>query len=211
MLDYLQVGYISFDIDMIWERWQRLTIWNGHIGQNIGQLLRPNTKRDLIKMFFNTEVGFLPGKVSVCIQCYPFELSLYSVIMAYSRSTRSTRSRRMPDKAVQLVQFEEGSNRPFFTSDELTKVACSPAIRDLPTIVISIGGVARSGKSFMLNLFISYLSYVEEVRNHLLYLVNLMPVIIMNFMLEVGLTFLIKAHYFLLSSIISQHNGYGVN
>ena len=81
--------------------------------------------------------------------------------MAYSQL--GTRRRTPSARAVQLVQFEENSNRPFFSEDELKKVVCSPAVRDLPTIVISIGGVARSGKSFMLNLFISYLSYVEEV------------------------------------------------
>ena len=81
--------------------------------------------------------------------------------MAYSQL--GTQRRTPAARAVQLVQFEENSNRPFFSEDELKKVVCSPAVRDLPTIVISIGGVARSGKSFMLNLFISYLSYVEEV------------------------------------------------
>ena len=85
--------------------------------------------------------------------------------MAYSQL--GTQRRTPAARAVQLVQFEENSNRPFFSEDELKKVVCSPAVRDLPTIVISIGGVARSGKSFMLNLFISYLSYVEEVSGQL--------------------------------------------
>ena len=85
--------------------------------------------------------------------------------MAYSQL--GTRRRTPSARAVQLVQFEENSNRPFFSEDELKKVVCSSAVRDLPTIVISIGGVARSGKSFMLNLFISYLSYVEEVSGQL--------------------------------------------
>ena len=89
----------------------------------------------------------------------------FQVRMAYSQL--GTRRRTPTARAVQLVQFEENSNRPFFSEDELKKVVCSPAVRDLPTIVISIGGVARSGKSFMLNLFISYLSYVEEVSGQL--------------------------------------------
>ena len=37
---------------------------------------------------------------------------------------------------------------------------------NLPTMVISIGGQARTGKSFLLNLFITYLSYIEQVSHH---------------------------------------------
>ena len=38
-----------------------------------------------------------------------------------------------------------------------------PEIKDLPTIVISIGGVTRSGKSFLLNLLVNYMTHIEKV------------------------------------------------
>ena len=44
-----------------------------------------------------------------------------------------------------------------------------PEIKSLPTIVVSIAGVTRSGKSFLLNLFVNYLTYLEQVGDIILY------------------------------------------
>ena len=39
-----------------------------------------------------------------------------------------------------------------------------PEVKRLPTVVVSIAGVTRSGKSFLLNAFVEYLTYVEQVK-----------------------------------------------
>ena len=68
----------------------------------------------------------------------------------------------MAAETVQIVSFPEGQ-RPYLDDREVEKVIKGSGMESLPTVLVSIGGVARSGKSFMLNLFVSYLSYVENV------------------------------------------------
>lgn len=73
-----------------------------------------------------------------------------------------------PEHAVQLVEFEEGTNNPVFFPDQL-KITLKD-VEDLPLIVYSIAGMARTGKSFMMNLFVCYLTYVEKVSTFLMFI-----------------------------------------
>ena len=47
--------------------------------------------------------------------------------------------------------------------ESVTKIVNSNSCRDLPFLVISINGLKRSGKSFLMNLFISFLKHLEDV------------------------------------------------
>jgi len=62
------------------------------------------------------------------------------------------------NKAIQIVDFKS-DNKPALKIGAVQKIIK----KDLPTVVVTIGGVARSGKSFLLNLFVSILDYMEEV------------------------------------------------
>jgi len=62
------------------------------------------------------------------------------------------------NKAVQIVDFKS-DNKPALKIRAVQEIIKE----DLPTVVVTIGGVARSGKSFLLNLFVSILDYMEEV------------------------------------------------
>lgn len=72
-----------------------------------------------------------------------------------------------PEKAVQLVEFEEGTNNPIFFPDRLQRTLKN--VEHLPLIVYSIAGMARTGKSFMMNLFVCFLTHVEKVSYFLLF------------------------------------------
>jgi len=63
------------------------------------------------------------------------------------------------NRAIQLVDFKSGK-KPVLNAE-----AIKATIKEnLPTVVVTIGGVARSGKSFLLNLLVSILTYMEEVK-----------------------------------------------
>lgn len=67
---------------------------------------------------------------------------------------------------MRIVDFESqnsATNKPLLDVENLEAIL-SQGARDIPTNVISVGGVARSGKSFLLNLIVSYLTYIEKVR-----------------------------------------------
>jgi len=66
-------------------------------------------------------------------------------------------------RAVQIVDFKSGE-RPALNAEAIQKIITE----DLPTVVVTIGGVARSGKSFLLNLLVSILTYMEEVNIEIL-------------------------------------------
>ena len=62
-------------------------------------------------------------------------------------------------------ESKNGSDKPSLNTKPLEKIVNKHAnARDKPVMVIAVGGVARSGKSFLLNLFVSYLSYIEKVK-----------------------------------------------
>ena len=66
-------------------------------------------------------------------------------------------------EAIQIADFDAKSKRPVLNLNAVKRIINSRGTQDLPTIIVSIGGVARSGKSFLLNLMVNYLQYVEKV------------------------------------------------
>ncbi|KAF6022022.1 hypothetical protein EB796_019669 [Bugula neritina] len=62
-------------------------------------------------------------------------------------------------RAIQIVDFKSGK-RPALNAEAIKATIKG----NLPTVVVTIGGVARSGKSFLLNLLVSILTYMEEVK-----------------------------------------------
>ena len=70
-----------------------------------------------------------------------------------------------PGKVRRLAHFDENSNTATLRDETLADII-KQRLESLPVIVISIGGVARSGKSFLLNVLVSYLSYIEQVSRH---------------------------------------------
>ena len=75
---------------------------------------------------------------------------------------------RADGHSVQIVEFDEYMVKATLKDVAFEDVIESrPEIKDLPTVVLSIGGVTRSGKSFLLNLLVNYMTYLEEVcSNH---------------------------------------------
>ena len=72
----------------------------------------------------------------------------------------------MNGNAVQIVQFDDHLVRATLNDRAVKEVIeARPEILDLPTVVVSIGGVTRSGKSFLLNLLVNYFRYSEKVGN----------------------------------------------
>jgi len=63
------------------------------------------------------------------------------------------------DKVIDIVTFDSG--QPQIKEEELLKVL--EKVGNLPLVIVSMIGVARSGKSFLLNLFINYLTCLELV------------------------------------------------
>ena len=67
---------------------------------------------------------------------------------------------------VQIVEFakkskqKDGENLASFHLDVLKDIM--KGTEDLPALVVSITGVFRSGKSFLLNLMLTYLSHLSE-------------------------------------------------
>jgi len=61
-------------------------------------------------------------------------------------------------RAVQIVEFKD-NNEPVVNLRAFEQIVQS----DIPTLVVSISGVARSGKSFLLNLLVNLLTYLENV------------------------------------------------
>ena len=70
-----------------------------------------------------------------------------------------------PPQVRKLAKFNENSNTATLWDETLADIIVQ-GLESLPVIVISIGGVARSGKSFLLNVLVSYLSYIEQVSKH---------------------------------------------
>ena len=67
-------------------------------------------------------------------------------------------------KALQIATFNPLHVAASLDVSKVEEVVNSrPEVKGLPTIVISVGGVARSGKSFLLNLLVSYLNHTEVV------------------------------------------------
>jgi len=60
---------------------------------------------------------------------------------------------------VDIVTFDSG--RPQINEKALYNVL--KKVETLPLVIVSMIGVARSGKSFLLNLYINYLTYLELV------------------------------------------------
>jgi len=61
-------------------------------------------------------------------------------------------------RAVQIVEFKDNM-RPVVNLRAFDRIVKS----DIPTLVVSISGVARSGKSFLLNLLVTLLTYLGIV------------------------------------------------
>ena len=66
-------------------------------------------------------------------------------------------------EAVQIVDLATASGRPSLSVSRVKRIIDRAEIQGTPTLIVSIGGVARSGKSFLLNLMVNYLQYVEAV------------------------------------------------
>ena len=66
-------------------------------------------------------------------------------------------------RAVKVADFTDDTSRPSLViSDELIEeIIINSGVKDLPVAVLSIAGVARTGKSFLLNLMIDYLRLLE--------------------------------------------------
>ena len=73
------------------------------------------------------------------------------------------REQKTMAEAVKIVDLDTASGRPSLNLSTVKRIINSRGTQDLPTIIVSIGGVARSGKSFLLNLMVNYLQYVEKV------------------------------------------------
>jgi len=68
---------------------------------------------------------------------------------------------RLPNKE----DIEEG-DPPIFYVEEVEKlINANEAIREKKFFLVSITGVYRSGKSFLLNLMQTYLNYLQKVSN----------------------------------------------
>jgi len=61
-------------------------------------------------------------------------------------------------RAVQIVEFKDDIG-PVVNLRAFGQIVKS----DIPTLIVSISGVARSGKSFLLNLLVNLLTYLENV------------------------------------------------
>lgn len=69
----------------------------------------------------------------------------------------------MAKRSVQIVDFQS-SHYPNLDLDAIKKIMEDGDIEKLPTLVVSIGGVARSGKSFLMNLIVHFLGHIDKVR-----------------------------------------------
>ena len=72
-----------------------------------------------------------------------------------------------PPQVRKLADFNENCNTATLWDETLAGII-EQGLESLPVIVISIGGVARSGKSFLLNVLVSYLSYIEQESKHII-------------------------------------------
>lgn len=61
-----------------------------------------------------------------------------------------------------MVSFEKSNYTIHFEKIECI-VNSRTGVGQMETIVIAIGGPARMGKSFLLNIFVSYYEYLEKV------------------------------------------------
>lgn len=68
----------------------------------------------------------------------------------------STNKRISPSGTLQVLKYDVDRKLVFF-SKKLEDVLLKNDIKDREVAVISIAGVYRSGKSFMLNFFLRYL------------------------------------------------------
>ena len=66
-------------------------------------------------------------------------------------------------EAVQIVDLATASGRPSLSVLRVKRIIDRAGIQGMQALIVSIGGVARSGKSFLLNLMVNYLQYVEAV------------------------------------------------
>ena len=68
----------------------------------------------------------------------------------------------------QIVEFAKKSKKKKSDDNSLAKFnvgkleAIMKGVEDYPALVVSITGVYRSGKSFLINLMITYLRYLSE-------------------------------------------------
>ena len=75
----------------------------------------------------------------------------------------------------QLVDFKSGDDdveEAKFFDDELRRTLCE--CMDTPVMVVSVTGVFRSGKSFLLNLMVTYLRHLSKTVSIVPYL-ELLP------------------------------------
>ena len=67
---------------------------------------------------------------------------------------------------MKIVNFDQYLVKARLNGEAFEKVIqARPEVKNLPTIVVNVGGVTRSGKSFLLNLFVNYMTYLETVRS----------------------------------------------
>ncbi|XP_033117751.1 atlastin-1-like isoform X2 [Anneissia japonica] len=72
------------------------------------------------------------------------------------------KKKRVPRSCVDghPVQIVEVKNKQLeLYEDRLESILMQPRLKDIPVVVLSVAGVARAGKSFLLNLFIKYFSH----------------------------------------------------
>ena len=95
------------------------------------------------------------------------QLKLYNSFLTPEGSKMSQATDKRYTNTVQLVEFKDGDDSgkdaKFFVDNLAQTLApCG----DLPVKVISLTGVFRSGKSFLLNIIVTYLQHLQQtVRN----------------------------------------------
>eukprot|EP00047_Mylnosiga_fluctuans_P002064 m.223023 g.223023 ORF g.223023 m.223023 type:complete len:520 (+) comp10863_c0_seq1:1754-3313(+) len=64
--------------------------------------------------------------------------------------------------AQEIVHYDPQTKRLEINQAGLEAILLNPEIKDLPVAVLCVAGIFRSGKSFLLNFFLSYLSQEEN-------------------------------------------------
>lgn len=95
--------------------------------------------------------------------------SNYSFCLSCSRGN-------MAERAIKIVEFRP-SQKPILDLNAIRGIVNSRGTHNLPTVVVSIGGVARSGKSFLLNLIVHFLRHIEKVCVNIVHNLALKPVL----------------------------------
>lgn len=67
-----------------------------------------------------------------------------------------------PLEIITVVETSDEESTMFLNTENLESVLCSPQCKDKPVVVISVAGVCRTGKSFLLNYIMQCLQWYEK-------------------------------------------------